>query len=259
MISEHIFCVKKLNKIKRSVELHENHNESTLSGFCFDIRRYITHVNELYESGLSSNCSKKSEKDINSLFVYYWYCYELYLLYNEFPFDKDAQITYLIDKLAHYKKYCRIDPIQYQCYCANKFKVEVRDILVHSHHFENGDIAFLDPNYPSFTPLYFETSEKLIQFITTFIQHLKENRNENYFQWTGNITDLAVIVYSLVASGTVKCASGKKASPKKFAKVLSGLFNLDIGENFFQVMNGFKNRKNLKDNILTNLLTMFDE
>lgn len=258
MVTKHVFFVKTLRKIKRYVKRDENQDEKTLAGFCFNLRMDIVQLKGYFELNKDKLSSKRAKNNLKDLFVYYWYCSQLWLFYNELPYKRELQIVYLQERLAFYKANFRIYPLDYQQYCAGELYTDNTKLLEYSHCFYDSDISFFDEKYPCFIPIYLEANEMIIERLTALLVEQSET-TVGLFHWNASQVDLAMLIYALIKSEVVTSKSGKTATSKRLAKELSSVFNIDISNTIFQTINSFKNRKCTKKNILNTLLSFLEK
>ncbi len=187
------------------------------------------------------------EKDVPEVLTYYWYARELSLVLCTLPFQQDRQKTYIEEVAILYASYKSNHFDLYCCYCAKAYDLESERMRMYLRRAENKSTwKFFDSETLFLYPIYF----RVLDLVWTRL-NCRENTTQMHpmqpiLVWKATKVELVLLVYALYKY-TVK--QNDKATVRDWARAFEQLFGVDISKNYYQILNEYKKKKNIENNL----------
>lgn len=249
-------CLKHQKNINDSFETEKKYNSKVFTKASRQLENLITELNSsliLSESEPSKKELYFFEKHMKNLYSDYYFYNELSKLYIFTPLIPNLKQEYFISSTNKYQQYIWNFFAQYSKYCNNEIEIFTKETWTTIKTFP---CDFMDSNNPQLFPSYFRAIERLLHFFEYKINSIyKTPLNESELVWQKSKSELATLIYALALTN---CFGTKKIAYQQIANVFSKTFNIEI-TNISKIIAETKNRKNIDDNILSDMALKFKD
>ncbi|MGG5508283.1 MULTISPECIES: RteC domain-containing protein [unclassified Myroides] len=243
-------CLTRKKRIIEEIKQKETLELDQLAAYAYQLEVLLDEMKEIPIETVVRSRKKEAlfyEEEVTDVLTYYWYMRELSLVLCTLPF-REKQHEGHLDSVALYYTSFKSDYFRlYACYCAKAYQFKSEEIRTYlKFQRERPNWLFFDKEALFLYPVYFRVVELVLLQLNRWETTANPQPIKPMLVWEATKIELVLVVFALY-----KYTQKKQDKPtvREWARTFEQVFGVSISKNFYQILNEYKKKKNIEDNL----------